>query len=245
MAGGPPGHALQRRATARAAPGTSAGDIIFAPTATTGIFKVPAIGGEPVADHVRSARTTIPTGTPGSCPAGASSSSSGVARTGSEDNDIFLAALDTTVAPRIIAESQTNAEYARGHLLTVREDVLMATPFTPDQERVLEGGTPLVEDVLSIIGAAVGVFSALRHRASWSSRPAPPAEAGQWSSGRDIDERRPCSPWASPGQLFHPSISPDGKRAVVEVRDESNEGTDLWLVDLDTGLRTRFTFAPG
>ena len=35
----------------------------------------------------------------------------------------------------------------------------------------------------------------------------------------------------TPGELYNPSISPDGKLAAIEVRGESNEGVDLWLVD--------------
>jgi Tol biopolymer transport system component len=48
-----------------------------------------------------------------------------------------------------------------------------------------------------------------------------------------------------PGGLERPRISPDGRQAVVEVYgDDPGEG-DLWLVDLENGLRTRFTFEPG
>ena len=47
------------------------------------------------------------------------------------------------------------------------------------------------------------------------------------------------------GQIYFPSISPDGKQAVVEVKNSDDESSDLWLVDLHTGLRTRFTFAKG
>jgi Tol biopolymer transport system component len=119
----------------------------------------------------------------------------------------------------------------------------MATPFTPDQERVVEGGTPLVENILSLPGAAVGIFSPstggmLTFQTGASTR------AGRLILWTDR-ESGATEALGDPGQMFHPSISPDGKRAVVEVRDASNEGADLWLIDLDTGLRNRFTFAQG
>jgi Tol biopolymer transport system component len=119
----------------------------------------------------------------------------------------------------------------------------MATPFTPDQERVVEGGTPLVENILSLPGAAVGIFSPsangmLTFQTGASTR------AGRLVLWTDLASGA-TAPLGDPGQVFHPSISPDGKRAVVEVREASTEGTDLWLIDLETGLRTRFTFAPG
>jgi len=218
------------------------GDIIFAESATSGIFKVPDIGGTPVQI------TTIESGYdsnrhPRFLPGGREFIYIGRPSTGGNNHSVYLASLDTSVTPRIIAESQVNAEYALGYLLTVREDVLMATPFTPDQAKVLEGGTPLVEDVLSIMGASVGVFSpstngVLVFQTGASSR------AGRLTLWVDTVTGAQ-EPLGEPGQLFHPSISPDGSRAVVEVREASNEGTDLWLIDLANGLRTRFTFAPG
>jgi len=219
----------------------SQGEIIFAPSYDTGIFKVPAIGGEPVQ------LTTVGEGVdshrhPRFLPGGREfiftgrTSDSGI-------NHVFLASLDTTITPRVITESQAHAEYVNGHLLSVREDVLMATPFTPDQDRLLEGGTPLVENVLTITGAAVAVFSPsptgmLVYQTGVSS------QAGQLIYWTGVDNAA-LEPLGDPGQVFHPSISPDGKQAILEVRDASNEGTDLWLVDLVTGLRTRFTFAQG
>jgi Tol biopolymer transport system component len=49
----------------------------------------------------------------------------------------------------------------------------------------------------------------------------------------------------SSGSMFFPRVSPDGSRCMVEVQGESQEGGDLWIVDLQTGLRTRFTFEEG
>jgi len=218
------------------------GDIIFAPDYDSVIHRVPAIGGEPVPitslgpeeDSHRHPRF-LPDGehflfTARSSASGAS-------------NSVYLASLDTTVVPRIVAETQADADYADGHLLTVREGTLMATPFSLDEERVIGGGTPLVENVLLLPGAAVAVFSPsptgmLVYQTGASS------EAGRLLTWTDIAGGSQ-QPLGDPGQVFHPAISPDGTRAVVEVREASNEGTDLWLVDLASGLRTRFTFAPG
>ncbi|MCK9995751.1 MAG: serine/threonine-protein kinase [Candidatus Krumholzibacteria bacterium] len=219
----------------------SQGDIIFAPSYNTGIFKVPAIGGEPVqlttpGEEYNSHRH------PRFLPGGKEFIFVGRI-SGSGNNHVYLAALDTAITPRVIAETQTNADYVNGHLLSVREDVLMATPYAPDQDKVREGGTPLVENVLSITGAAVAVFSPsptgmLVYQTGVSS------QAGQLIHWTGI-ENAALEQLGDPGQVFHPSISPDGKQAILEVREASNEGTDLWLMDLETGLRTRFTFAPG
>jgi len=218
-----------------------AGEIIFAPQHDDAIYKVADIGGDPVrlttlAPEHDSHRH------PRFLPDGEQFVFTGRVTAGGS-NEIFLASLDTTVAPRVIVESQAHADYANGHLMFVREDVLMAAPYSPDQERLTEGAMPLVENILSIAGAAVSVFS--------------PSETGmlvfQTGTSSQADMTITWLEIASgaletigePGQVFHPYISPDGTQAVLEVRNLSDTGIDLWLMDLITGLRTRFTFAAG
>ncbi|MEN8005720.1 MAG: protein kinase [Candidatus Krumholzibacteriota bacterium] len=239
-AGGPP-VTLCTAPNGKGGSWNSRGEIIFAPNHNGGIFKVPDIGGAPVQlttldpDHDSHRH-------PRFLPGGTNFIFTGRALSGNI-NSIFLASTDTAIAPRIISESQTNGDFVNGNLLTVHEGVLMATPFTPDQEKVTAGATPLVENILNIQGAAVSVFS-----------PSPTGmlvfqtgvsiNVGQIISWVEI-EKGVVEPLGEPGQVFHPFISPDGSQALLEVRNASNEGTDLWLLDLATGLRTRFTFAAG
>jgi Tol biopolymer transport system component len=218
------------------------GDIVFAPDFNTAIHRVPAIGGDPVAltrvgpehDSHRHPRF-LPDGQRFLFTARASSSV-GV-------NSVFLASLDTAVAPRVIAETEGHADYLDGHLLTVREDVLMATPWTPEQERVSEVGIPLVENILLMPGAAVGVFSPTP-TGMLAFQTGASTDAVRMLSWIDL-EHGGTSQIGAPAQFYHPVISPDGTRAMVEMHGESSEGIDLWLVDLGTGLLTRFTFAVG
>ena len=218
------------------------GQIIFAPTASSGIFLVPAIGGDPiplttVGDGYNSHRH------PRFLPGGSEFIFVARLNTSTTENHVMQASLDTTIAPRVISSTQVNAEFNKDHLLTVREGVLMATPYTPDLEKVTEGGTPLVENILTIPGAAVAVFST-SETGMLVFQTGASSDSGQMLFLTDIDNSG-LQPLGDPGQVFNPIISPDGQRAAVEVREASNEGTDLWLVDLNTGLRTRFTFAPG
>ena len=218
------------------------GDIVFAPSFDTGIFRVAAVGGEPVG------LTRIGSGQdshrhPRFLPGGRefiftarSTASNGV-------NTVYLAGFDSTKAPRAIATTQGHAEYVDGTLLTVREGVLMATAFRPSQEKAGEGGTPLVDNILFIGPAAVGVFSPSR-TGMLAFQTGASAFAAQLLSWVDPATGAAVK-LGEPGQIFHPAISPDGRRAVIEVRDVSDEGIDLWLVELDSGLRARFTFAAG
>ena len=159
------------------------------------------------------------------------------AATSGQANSVFLASLDTTVAPRIIAETQAHADYvgrppadrARGR---PDGDALRAGPGAGHRGRHAAGG-----EHPGAAGRRGGGVHARRGRACWSSRPGPRPRPARCCTWTDI-ENGGMQALGEPGQIFHPVISPDGTRAVVEVRDASNEGTDLWLVDLETGLRT-------
>ncbi|MFN2369536.1 MAG: hypothetical protein ABR506_00120, partial [Candidatus Krumholzibacteriia bacterium] len=217
------------------------GDIIFAPDYNTSIHRVPAIGGDAV-PITRVGTEHDSHRHPRFLHDGRRFLFTARATAAGQANSVFVASLDTSVAPRVVTETQAHADYADGHLLTVREGVLMATPFAPDQERVTDGGTPLVENLLVLPGAAVAAFGP-------STTGMLVFQTGSSAAGRQLSwtdlGNGGLQALGEPGQIHHPAISPDGTRAVVEMRGGQGEGTDLWLVDLVTGLRTRFTFAPG
>jgi TolB protein len=74
-------------------------------------------------------------------------------------------------------------------------------------------------------------------------------QTGQAGSARLLSwgnlETQQSTPIGDAGQIFFPSLSPDGGRCVVEIQGEAPLGRDLWMVDLQTGQRTRFTFEEG
>ncbi len=218
------------------------GVIIFAPSHQSGISRVADSGGDPepvttVGDGQDSHRH------PRFLPDGRQFIY--VARVAGDDplHDVVLASLDTAVTPQVIARSQSNADLADGHLLTVREGVLMATPFDPGDARVTTGGTPLVENILTLPGAALAVYTPSR-TGMIAYQTGAATGAVKMLTLTDV-ESGVSQELGDPGQILHPVISPDGTQAVIEVSGASDSGTDLWIVDLATGLRTRFTFAPG
>jgi len=217
-----------------------ADEIIFAPSHNTGIFKVPAIGGVPQQVTTKSANHDSHRH-PRFLPGGVDFVF--VGRTNSDNNDIFLASLDTTVTPRIISTSQSNVGYNNGNLMTVQESVLMATPFTPDQELANAGQTPLVENIMTIGAAAISVFS-MSDNGMMVFQTGAALTSNQTLSWMDLNSGAEVAVGQA-GQIAYPHISPDGQRAIVEIDEASDTDVDLWLVELDTGLRSRFTFAPG
>jgi len=216
------------------------GVIVFAPNAAATIHRVPAIGGEPeevtaLADDEDSHRH------PRFLPNGREFLF--VARHGQSGDlaSVYVGSLDGD-APRRVTESQTQVEFSQGHLLAVRDDALLATPFDPGTLEMTGGAVPVVEDVMIVSdGAVLAAYSS-------SSTGALVFQRGTNEQDRKLEwidlESGQRTDLGTRGQLYFPTISPDGSTAVVEVYGESQEGVDLWLVDLGNGLRTRFTFDP-
>ena len=217
------------------------GVILFAPSASSTIHRVPAIGGEPVPI------TTLAEGEdshrhPRFLPGGREFLFVGRRGQAGDMGVVYVASLDGG-EPRKVAESQAQAEYSRGHLFTVRENALLATPFDLGSLTLDGGAIPVVEDVTIVSeGAVLATYST-------STSGALVFQRGENEDDRELEwvDLRTGASTELPtrGQMFHPSISPDGSTAAVEVYGESQEGADIWLVDLDNGLRTRFTFEPG
>ncbi len=216
------------------------GVILFAPSHNTGLFRVSASGGEPV--------TVTTVGGEGGqnshrhprfLPGGKQFLYLG--RTGGqEENEIFMGSLNGD-PPRKVTTSEAGAEFSGGHLLTVREGILLASPF--DIGKGTPGdGVPLAENILLDKGGAWAAFSStadgmLVYKVSTGSS----ERALEWLGSADAKAGR----IGDPGQIERPRISPDGTRAIVEITDPDTDGSDLWMVELETGLRSRFTFEPG
>jgi Tol biopolymer transport system component/predicted Ser/Thr protein kinase len=48
-----------------------------------------------------------------------------------------------------------------------------------------------------------------------------------------------------PAYYGSPALAPDGSRLAVDIYDPSTKTRDIWILDLNRGSRTRFTFDPG
>ena len=149
---------------------------------------------------------------------------------------IRVASLDGS--PTATIGTGSNALYAQGHVLFLREGTLMAQPF--DAERLTTTGeaVPVAEQVQGVLNSGrVGAFSvsetgllAYRERAgasggilTWSDR--------SGKQGRAVGDAGPLNEFR---------FSPDGQRVAVAVQDRA--GFDVWIYDVSRGLRTRLTF---
>jgi serine/threonine protein kinase/Tol biopolymer transport system component len=243
VAGGPP-VTLCTSTNMKGGTWNESGDILFAPDHRSGIHRVAATGGDPVQltqipeggeENSHRHPRFLPDGKQFLFLARLSNPTEG-------EHRVYLGSLDGR-EPEVVTGSQVAAEYTAGHLLTAREGILLATPFDFRSGALGENGVPLVEDILIVSsGAACGNFSpTLDGMLVYQTSSGGAERSLQWA-GPTGSQRGSLG---DPGDMYRPRVSPDGKQAVVELTDPELDTTDLWLVDLETGLRSRFTFYPG
>ena len=157
--------------------------------------------------------------------------------TKSANDMVYYASLDGR-ENRPLLRSQSNAIYASGFLLFGRGDQLMAQPFDPDSGK-LSGGPQ------SVVAGVMNDSSTWHMDASASSD-----GLLIFASGASGDVQlvwvdratKQISPIADKlTDLQVAVISPQGDRVAMQI----NAGaTDIWVLDLARGVRTRLTFGP-
>ena len=216
----------------------SGDEILFSPNPGSPILKVSASGGEPVAvTRLQPPQQTghhaphfLPdvrhflyyvTGSP-------------------EGAGVYVGDSSATDGRRLFGGT-SSAAYSSGRLLFVREGTLLAQTF--DAERLVISGdpSPVAEDVMgNVTSAAISVATtgSVAYRAGtrgstlwqfvWLDR-----------SGRETGRV------GSPDPVFgvSPSMSPDGRRVAL-TRVVVSGGADVWILETDRGVLSRFTFNP-
>jgi Tol biopolymer transport system component len=160
------------------------------------------------------------------------------------DPEIRVGSLDSKDS-KLVLNVASNVVYASGHLLYVREGALVAQEF--DLDRLAAKGEPvtLVPDVLMDERFSRGVFSASSNGVLvYQTGKGETLSALRWldRSGATVGTV------GEPALFFNggdPEISPDGKRAAASIVDLRTGQTDVWMIDLATGTRRRFTTGAG
>jgi Tol biopolymer transport system component len=155
---------------------------------------------------------------------------------------IMVGSLDGDPAVEV-GRSPAAAAYASGHLLYMRESTLMARPFDPSSLEFDGEAVPVVEQVaLLASGTARAVFS--------------PSETGTLVTQSGVAQAGAILKWrdrsgeliadvGEPDRLYAVELSPDDSLAVVVIGDPESGNGDLWILELERGLLTRFTSDEG
>ena len=218
------------------------GIILFAPTPNTGIFSVPAAGGTPqpqttldaaVGETTHRWATFLPDGRHFLYLAG--THGEGVR---SEINAIYVAEMGKPGRRRLLL-NRSNVAYASGHLLYVRERVLLAQPFDPDRQELLGEPVPVAEGVGYDMSYFRGVDAVSESGFLVYMKGMTVSGSRLAWYGRD---GKPLEKVADLGVYDSLSLSPDESRVAFGLTDADSGMQDIWVLDVARGVRSRLTF---
>ena len=159
---------------------------------------------------------------------------------------VYVGSIDPAEKPALLFEGGTNAKFADGHIIFVRNGRLMAQPFDLAGRRFEPGATPrlLAEGVQELGGAGAanaGAFSVSDTGVIAYQAVAPVTMQLEWWSrgGQRIS--------ALGGQADYADVvlSPDGQRAAVSQLNPVEGTRDLWVFDVKRTVSERVTTNPG
>ncbi len=157
-----------------------------------------------------------------------------------EDTMVMVGSIDGG-DPVPLMNNESQAIYASGRLLFVRDQTLMAQDFDPDSLETTGEAFPVAEGVLVVPGASLAVFGASTNGVLTFQTGSAVAETTlEWRdrSGRPLDNLGDAA-------LYRLArISPDGGHVIVQIVDLESGTQDLWVYEVERGIRTRFTFDP-
>jgi serine/threonine-protein kinase len=240
ISGGAPVAVCRVNGTSRGASWGVDDTIVFATSdRSTGIFRVPAAGGEPaMLTTVDTANGELDHYFPSVLP-----DDRGVLYTIELGNSgTNIAVFDpTTGRSKTLIQGGAQAEYVEtGHLIYMVASTLWAVPFDLAKLETNGEPVPVLEPVMPVRGDNGGNFSVSR-RGTLVYAP----QRGNfnrslvWVSRSGIEE-----PVGTPARVYaQPRLSPDGSRVAITIADHGS--TDIFTLDLVRGTQTRLTFNPG
>jgi serine/threonine protein kinase/Tol biopolymer transport system component len=152
---------------------------------------------------------------------------------------VYLASLDSRER-KLLFHARSNVSYTSGHLLYVRDRMLMAHAFDDKKLEIRGQPFPVAEQVQYDELTWRGVFSASSGNLMFQG-----GNNGAISrlvifdrAGREL---RTIGP---PADMFSHRISPDGQRLAVAVLDASVANYKLWVYDIFRDKEMRLTLGP-
>jgi Tol biopolymer transport system component/predicted Ser/Thr protein kinase len=141
-----------------------------------------------------------------------------------------------------ICDTDSRVQFAEpGYLLYVRNSTLLALPFSARSRQVIGEPIPIADNVeaasYGLADFSASTTGTLIYRGGGS-------EAGfhqlQWRDRNGAD----LGSIGEPEAYMNHWLSPDGDRVVTQVLGGDEGASDLWILDEETGVNSRFTFDP-
>ncbi|HEY2018589.1 MAG TPA: protein kinase, partial [Bryobacteraceae bacterium] len=216
------------------------GVILFAPSTTDGLYRVPSGGGKPEGvTTLDSAAGEVSHRWPWFLPDGRHFLYTG-RNAEPAKTAIYVGDLESKQKQRI-RNVVSNAVYSPpGFLLFVSERALMAEPFDAARLRSTGELLHIADQVDLIVANLQGSFSASETGAlAYYS-----GDGGRSNSQLTWFDRtgQKLGTVGEPGSFVKPVISPDGGTLAVDRLDPQSGAYDVWQYDLGRGSPTRFTF---
>jgi Tol biopolymer transport system component len=218
------------------------GTILFSPSHDAVIHRVAAAGGEPVpVTEFDEERKDNSHRFPWFLPDGEHFlyfARAGEGQQTSEESAVLVGSLDGTPS-RVLLHNGSHAVYASGHLLFARENALMAQPFDTGSRETTGDAFPIADEVAELSGAARGAFAVSDTGVLvYHARGHQSVSELVWVDAEGKRLRK----LGDPAEYETIALSPDGESVAVEIRDSDTGTGDLWVYDVERGIRTRFTF---
>ncbi|HUP49296.1 MAG TPA: protein kinase [Thermoanaerobaculia bacterium] len=240
VAGGPPLALAGTQVNPRAGSWNEEGVILFSPFSLSTIHKVPAAGGPATAVTTLGAGETthrwasfLPDGDHFLYLAASHS-----AATDDELNAIYVSSL-SGMKPKLLLRARSNAMVAGGHLLYVRDRVLMAQKIDLKALELEGDPVPIASGLQYDSGFFRGAF-AVSEEGTLVYRTGAADSMTQlaWYDRKGLK----LAEVGEPASWQRVVLSPDGKSVAAAIADLTSGVSTVWLYDLERNIRTRFSF---
>ena len=218
------------------------GTIVFAPTTTSGLYRVPAAGGRPVAvTKVESSRHETAHRYPHFLPDGRHFLYMAANLSATADdpaNSIRVGSTDGKTDKALVPVA-SGASYASGQLLYVRDGTLLAQELDLSRLETKGEPTPIAQRLVVYGFQFLWPFSVSENGVLVAAPMLDTPSRLLWldRTGKQIGSM------GEAGFIGNPALSPDGTRVAVDVTDSNRDTTEIWIYDTSTGIGKKFAFS--
>jgi Tol biopolymer transport system component/DNA-binding winged helix-turn-helix (wHTH) protein len=217
------------------------GNIVAALNVVVGLSRIPAVGGPPVLLKMKQEHAEVyrwPQVLPGNQAVLFTAS-----RGDYENGNIDVFSLKTGERKTVLQGGILGRYLPSGHLVFLRQNVLLAVPFDLQTLKLKGEPQPVLEDMGGKLEGWNFDFS-LNGSFVYVSQPRDSRNSIFW-----LDRDGKVSPLqAAPGFYASPRFSPDGTRMAFSMSGRSSQGIwvqDIWVQNLELGTASRLTSLPG